>query len=162
MRNKLKYIVGVVLLITVPHLSYGQYFQRLYDVDSSQDWGWNIFLQSDDNYVVLGGFLNSETRQWGLYNMQVSADGNTVLNKNIFQFDSASLYSGSPGETKTLPSGYLAPQTIQWPNPVTGYLYSAVGFIKYNATGDTVFKKTYTDTSVYYDLMAACAIMPDV
>jgi len=162
MKQKLKYIVGVVLLITVPHLSYGQYFQKLFDVDSSFDWGWDIFEQPDNNYFIIGWSIDPAINEPMLFNMVVSGDGSTVLSKNILEIDSTSLGPGFPGEAKVLNNGeYIVPVTVQWPNPVTTYLYSAAGFIKYNAAGDTIFKKTYTDTSVYYDLIDACEVMSD-
>ena len=162
MEQKITKFIGVVLLIAAaPHLSVGQYFQRLRDIDSSQDWGVNIFLQAGGNYFVKGTFF-STISNWALFTMQVTADGNTALSKHTLQYDTANLYGGNPGDTKALTwGGYIAPLTIQTPDHITGYLHSATGLIKYNGSGDTIFTKTYTDTSIYFEEFITCAVMPD-
>jgi type IX secretion system substrate protein len=155
--------VIVMLLMAASQLCYGQYFQGLYDVDSTYNWGWNIFLQPDRSYFVMGWSYNQNTGQYSIFNTAINGDGNTALSEHILQLNSESIGPGNPGEMKALANGggYILPLTLQWPDPVTKYLYSAAGFIKYNSVGDTVFLKTYTDTSIHFDGMQTCAIMPD-
>lgn len=73
----------MVLLSAVPLLAYCQYFQRLYDIDSSDDWGWNIAVKSDGNLFLEGEYGQVSRGIWGEFNLTVSGDGNSVLNKNI-------------------------------------------------------------------------------
>ena len=150
----------MMMLLASSYLSSGQYFQKLFDIDSSYDFGWNIFLQQDGKYFIRGTSLNPTTNEWMLFNMQISSDGDTIFTQNKLQYGNANLYLGYPGEEKILSwGGYIAPTTV-------GYTYGAysrsqAGLIKYDAIGDTIFFKTYTDTSLYFDNMLTCAIMPD-
>jgi len=150
----------MVLLMVTPYLCFSQYFQRLYDYDSSCDWGVNIFLQPDGNYFIRGNLQHTASEDWAIFNMQISADGNTVLSKHVVQIDTTSMFLGTPGETRCLlGGGYIAP--IQILQPHGSYPSGRGGLIKYDAAGDTVFLKTYTDTSQYFEGMYACAVMPD-
>ena len=162
MKTTIKMLITVVLLIA-PLLSSAQYFQGLYDADSSQDWGYDIFLQPDGSYFVFGTQINTTTTDvWRLFNMKISADGSTVIGKNILECANASLFIGVWGEIKKLPSGngYVAPFTVE-------KIYDDTiprgwgGILKYNNAGDTTFLKTYTDTSIYYDAFDALGFMPD-
>jgi len=151
-------LLTVVQLITVPLFS--QYFQKLYDIDSTVDWGYDIFTEPDSTYFIFGMDINSHGDPWALFNLHISADGNTVISKKTLQSDSASLFIGVYGEMRMLPvGGYVAPFTaeIAYGTFTRGW----GGILKYNATGDTTFLKTYTDTSVYYDAFDALSIMPD-
>src|ERR1035438_1317086 len=103
MRQKMISYISVVLLLATSHLSYAQYFQGLYDYDSTYDWGWNIFLLHDGNYFIEGSLQHAGSEDWWEYNMQISADGNSILSKNIFGYNHASLYVGNPGEIKAFP-----------------------------------------------------------
>jgi hypothetical protein len=150
----------LVLLLAVPMFSFGQYFQGLYDIDSTQEWGINVFVQPDSNYFIIGTGYDPVNYNWSLFNAQISKDGITLLSKHTFQYDSASLYSGNAGEARQLQGGgYITPLTTEISKG--GYVRGWAGFIKYNSAGDTIFLKTYTDTSVHYDVIASCAVMPD-
>ena len=159
---KRKAIILLTVALIAPLFSIAQYVHGLYDYDSTYDWGWNIFIKSDNTFFIKGGSKYPAIGNWAISNITVSADGSTLLNKHILQNSNANLYGGSAGETKQIPGGgYLLPMTIQWPNATTGYLYSAAGMVKLDGAGDTVFVKTYTDTSVQFDNMLTCAVMPD-
>ena len=150
----------IVLLSAIPQLGYCQYFQGLYDVDSSQDWGWNIFIKPDSTYFIFGTMLNRSFGQWGLFNMQISKYGSSILCKNTFKYNEISLYDGNQGEIKILLDGeYLIPFSIQRVYGSQTRAWS--GILKTNKFGDTIFKRTYTDTSFYWDAMNTCAIMVD-
>jgi hypothetical protein len=53
--------------------------------------------------------------------------------------------------------GYLSPLSIQF-NSGT-YWRGWGGMIKYNSLGDTIFTRTYTDTSTHFDAIVACAVL---
>ena len=171
MRRWIKSMAVVVLLLAMPQLSFAQYFQGLYDVDTSQDWGVDICLQPDGNYFIKGTFISTTAYRWALVNMQISADGSTILSKHIVTFDDTNayhgvnLYLGYPGQLLQLPGGrYIAPisEYIDYHDSTGSVVQRAWGgLIKYNVTGDTVFIKTYTDTPLYYGEMLSCAIVTD-
>jgi len=163
MKQKRIKFTSLLLLTAAVNLSYGQYINKLYDNDSTSDWGVNVFVRPDNTYLIIGTGFSPGTDNWKLLNMIISNDGNTVISNHIIIKDSySSLYSGAEGAGKYLNGGgYITSFTIQYPNSGTGYLYSSGGIIKYNDIGDTVFIKTYTDTSIHFDGMNACAILPD-
>jgi len=155
-----KIAITMALLTTTPLLANCQYFQHLFDIDSSYDWGWNIIIKPDGTYFVEGGFVNPATNQWDEYNLIISADGESILNKHLFHFDGVNIYDGNSGEMKELPNGYyIIPLSEQIVHDT--FYRGWAGLIKYNNFGDTIFLKTYTDTTTYFDEMIACAIMPD-
>src|ERR1700733_7735153 len=129
MKQKIITIVIVMLLIAASQLSFAQYFQGLYDIDSTQDWGWNIFLQPDGSYFIKGSSLDPATNKWYLTAMQVSADGTAILNKKIVQFNNTILFGGNPGEGELLPGGeYLFPVSLNMADDSR----CAAGLIKYD------------------------------
>lgn len=66
---------------------------------------------------------------------------------------------GNSGATLKLQDGSFI-------SPLNGYLYYGSvsrgwgGLIKYDANGDTIYFKSYTDTLLYDDNMLNCAILP--
>ena len=161
MKHKLKYII-VMLLVAASQLCYGQYFQGLYDADSSQEWGYDIHLQPDGNYLVFGMQINTTTSHvWKLFNLEISSDGSSIMSKHILECSSANYFIGIYGEVKKLQTGtgYVAPFTVE--KTYGGNARGWGGILKYNNAGDTTFLKTYTDTSIYYDAFNSLAIMPD-
>jgi hypothetical protein len=156
--------IRILLLITIlliaAQLSFGQYQQHLHDNDSLYDWGWGIQNKPDNTYFIFGWSQDLTTGVTSLYNMNVSGNGSVILDKKTLRIDSMTMGTGNHGQLKTtVDGGYIAPLVKQWPNHTTGYRYSASGIIKYDASGDTVFTRTYTDTSVNFDVMYACAVM---
>jgi Secretion system C-terminal sorting domain len=148
--------IFLALLIVAPKLSFCQYLNKLYDIDSTYDWGWNIFVQSDNNFFILDAAQNTNIHYWWRGNTIISADGNAVMRKNIFKIDSAHFFSGDGGQAQRINGGYIEPISIQ-----DYYGKSRGGLLKYNATGDTFFLKTYTDTTLYFDVMNTCASLQD-
>jgi len=152
------YFIGLALL-AAPNLCFSQYFLSLYDIDSSDDWGVDIFVQPDSSYMTFGSNFNPRIYEWALFNLHVASDGSTLETKKIFEYDSAQLYMGNPGEMrKLLGGGFITPLNIQINY---GSARGWSGFLKYNSFGDTVMLRTYTDTSMYYDAILSCGIMPD-
>jgi hypothetical protein len=155
-----KKILACLLLQLAANMSYAQYFNELHDVDSMYDWGVDIFLKNDGGYFILGGSQSVHFTKWDMTNLTLSADGNTVLEKNILRYDYSHVHCGDPGGAKHLPGGgYVVPITIQTPN--TSYLNSATGFLKLDETGDTVYMKMLTDTGVNFDFMATTVLNAD-
>ena len=150
--------VLVSLLLAAPQVTFSQYFQRLYEVDSG-GWGWNIILQPDSSYYVFGLFFNYLHNQEFNF-LHLSANG-AVLRTSTLSHDSSFLTRGFPGQILPLPgSGYISPLNILSFNTARTNSYSAAGMIKYNDAGDIVLFKTYVD-SPHYDFVTACGIMSD-
>ncbi len=150
------------LLIASSLTSYSQYFSKVYDYDSSLDWGWNVRVLSDSNILIVGEEKNVTTsQQEGLMYMIIKQDGSQVLNRHTIDYDShVSFYEGSPSTMKNLPdSGYLIPMCKQFSHDTV--TRSMAGLVRLNAQLDTVFVRTYTDTNVNFDDIYDCAIMPD-
>jgi hypothetical protein len=159
MKNKLISVTGL-LLLAAANLSLAQHINTLHDVDSVYEWGWNILLRPDGNYLVNGWGLNQTIGQPQLFNIKVSTDGQSILDKRALKVPSTSYGIGDPGQMKEItPGNYIAPATVQRPRGT--YLSSQGGVMKYDSNGDTVFVKVYTDTSIYFDLMYCAAITPD-
>ena len=149
------------MLIASPVLSFSQYFQQLYDVDSAQNWGWNLFIQQDANYFVLGWSFNQYIGLFSIYNAHINSTNQEISNINP-QYPinpSNCIGFGNPGEVKKNSfNQYVMPFVQQWPDPITHYLYSAAGVAKLDVNGNMIFAKVYTDTSVFFDRMNTCAI----
>jgi len=152
----------MAVLIVSPLHSFSQYFQKLYDIDSAQEWGWNISVKTDSDYFILGSSYNQYTNKNSLYSVVINKN---TLNKVEFSEQNPmnpaiNIGSGGPGEATQLQysNEYIYPLSIQWPNPVTHFANSAGGITKLDAAGNVIFMKTYTDTSVFFDAMLACAI----
>jgi hypothetical protein len=153
------WMVAVMLMVT-PLFSAGQTFQALHDIDSSFDWAFNIFIQPDSNYFVIGNSSDTPTLQWQLLSAVISKDGSFVLNHHSLKLDSASIYTANAGEAEKLTGGgYACGLTIQ--RPRGNYLSSQAALVKLDSVGDTIFLKTYTDTSTYFDDIKALAVTPD-
>ena len=154
-----KIIIILAALLVLPISGHSQYFQKLYDFDSSYDWGYDIFLKTNETFFAIGS-LNEPTGQWEIFNMTISGDGSTILAKKLLRIDSASLYIGNPGSAQSLNNGnYIAPFTIAT-QKTNSTLNSNIGFLKYDALGNTLLYKMYTDTSLYFDNVISCSIMP--
>jgi len=163
MRQALILFALLVSLSAMPIRSIAQYFEGVFDNDSTYDWGWCILGRSDNNYFVMGWSYSDNVGTYTTFDMVISRDGSNVISKNDIKIPGTfSVGPGNAGEIRQLADGgYLSPLDIQWRDTLTGHLYSAAGFVRFNGMGDTIFLKTYTDTSANFDLSGACAIMPD-
>ena len=150
---------SILLLIVLPNISYCQYLQKLYDIDSSNDWGVDIFIQPDSSYLIFGTKIYP-IYHWGLFNTIISSDGNGINNKKIIQYNNCNLYMGACGSIKKIPTGgYLAPFSA-YLDYGSGIQKSWCGLIKYNDIVDTIFLETYTDTAHNFENMYNCAVLP--
>jgi len=147
-----------MLVAILPLASFGQGFSRLFDYDSTYEYGWHIFIEPSGNYSIFGEATKGNGPAF-ITNMEVAADGNNILSKHGLFIDTSQIYSTESGQAAKLPNGgYLLPVTIQ---SATTPVRSAGGLAKYNASGDTIFVRMYTDTSLYFDNANACALLPN-
>lgn len=157
-------IVVLPLMVAIPFICNGQYFNNVYDFDSAANSGLDVFIQTDSggNYLIFGHADNNIYGYNGLMYIAISEDGNTVINEHyIDTSDVSGYYMGNPGAVKQLPDGgYVIPITMQTYYTDTTQR-SAVGIIRLNSSLDTVFTKLYTDTAVFYEVVNDCALMPD-
>jgi uncharacterized protein YodC (DUF2158 family) len=149
----------LLLLLAIAKPSFGQYFNTLHDVDSIYEWGMNISQKTDGSYFVNGWGVNQTIGQPEIFNLRISPDGQNILNKKRVRIPGTAYYLGDPGQLRKAEFGYIAPVTVQRPSGT--YLSSQGGILKYDENGDTVFTKVYTDTSVYFENMYCCSIMPN-
>ncbi len=154
-------VITLATLIALPVFSQAQYFEKLYDNDTTQDWGWCIRNRPDSSYFIVGSSFYETTEQFSAFDMTISSDGSLVLSKKNFVKNGGYIGPGNPGEMIQLSNGYVLPLNKQWPNPTASHVYSAAGIMKFDAAGDTVFLKTFTDTSVYFDALYAINLMLD-
>ena len=154
------WIQAVALLALLPTMTHAQYFQSLFDCDSTQDWALDIFLKPDSTYYTFSSSFNDIYGKWYLSSMTISTDGHTVLNKKIIKTDYYYPFPGNSGEVRKLPSGnYISP--ISLVNPNVYYSNSKAGFIKLTPIGDTVFMKTYYDTSIIGTWLYCTTVLPN-
>ena len=162
MKIKIKIII-LAMLIALPVLSFGQYFQRLYDIDSAQEWGWSIFLKIDNSYFIAGWQFNEYNGITSLFDVSINNSSNNIMSDHVQNptYPATNFSNGNPGQTKQLVngSGYVIPISIQWPNAATHYYNSSGGVAKLDANGNLIFMKVFTDTSVFFDLMNTCGEM---
>ena len=161
MKAKIRIII-LAMLIALPVLSFGQYFQKLYDIDSSHEWGWNIFQKADSNYFIAGWSFNQSNQEYSLFEVGVDNSGDvSSVNVQNPLAPSVSITNGSPGQAKKVGMNgeYIVPFTIQWPNVRTHFVNSSTGVAKFNDNGDIIFSKTYTDTAIFFDETFACEIL---
>lgn len=154
-----RFLLFVCLLIVFS--CNAQTFQQVYDYDSTDDWGWDILLKPNGDYFIVGDAQPNGGSD-RVMNMSITADGNTTYNKHLFPAFQWNDYPANPGTAKALSTGgYIAPITIQLFPPWGGWLRSFAGLIKFNNTGDTVWRKTYTDTSYQFDYAFDCVATSD-
>jgi len=149
------------LVLFIAPTAAAQYFSKLYDYDSSGDDCLDVQILSNNNYFTFGAELSTKTYQQGLQWMVISHDGDTVLYKNSISSSFGPMYKGLQGRVKLLSDGgYAVPFTMQrYKNPKT--FYSVSGMVKLNKSFDTVFVRTYTDTTKYFEDVQDIIELPD-
>jgi hypothetical protein len=149
-----------LLVLNMAPVAHAQYFSNLYDYDSSSDFGLDVRILSDGNYLTIGGGLNATSHEQGLEWMVIAKDGSSIINKHGLSSSFGPYYVGWQGRVKTLSGGgYILPVTEQrYKNPYTEY--SECGIVKLNAALDTVFVKLYTDTSHYFESGDDVVVLP--
>lgn len=152
-----------MLLILVASKVYAQpYINKLYDFDTTNDWGHTLFQHPDGSYLILGAdFKNSIP---AITSNQISIDGNVLLDKKeIYRLQNESLQMCTYGRIKKLFNGnYLVCITGVSPQPNTNYgSYFRSGLAVLDVNSDTIFTRLYTDTSKYKEILYDCLEMPD-
>jgi hypothetical protein len=150
-------ILILLALSVVPAVSFAQQFQSLHDYDSTGDFGWNVFVQSGGEYFVTTGAHNYTTGKAQQGWMNITQNGSIISSKKLLSSNIVNFYQGqATGEVKKLQDGgYLVPISFTTPDR------SSIGLMKLNAQFDTVFTRFYTDTSIYREDAAACAVLPN-
>ena len=158
MKNcKIIFFITWVALTALPMLCSAQYFQALFDADSTQDWAQDIFLNPDSSYFTITSSFNSRTFKWEFASMTIAPDGLSIVNKKILTTNYYYPFPGIPGEVRKLPGGnYIVPLTLQ--NPNIDYENSNAGFMKIDPIGDTIFIKSCFDTSANFTALL-CATL---
>ena len=155
------YLFLSVLAFVVPaQTGFAQYFQSLFDCDTTQDWAISIFYKPDSSFFTVNSAFSDVQNKWALVSMIISPDGQSVLSKKIVQTNYYYPYPGNPGEVKKLPGvNYIAPLTLANPN----FYYSnlTAGFVKLTPFGDTIFMKTYFDTTPNATWLYCAAVLPN-
>lgn len=145
------------MLVASPKCSFAQYFNKLYDCDSSYEYGMDIFLRHDNNYFILAEAQQLTIGRYWLYSGVISTNGDTLISKKNIILDSTSIYLGDPGAVVQLQNeNYIIPVTLV--EDFGGRQRSFGGLLKLNSSGDSIFLKKYTDTSEYLDVMSAISV----
>lgn len=145
-------IYTLLIYVLLPLSAYSQTFSGLYDCDSSFDWGWDVFQKNDSSYFVVAG---AQKDYDALAVMNVSSDGIYKIKQGRYPVGMSG-YTGDPGQAQHLANGgYIIPITLQTLNRSFG------GIAKLDESGDTVFLKTYTDTTLFFDVVTTCTEMPN-
>jgi len=156
--SKIIFFTTWVALTMLPMFCSAQYFQALFDVDSTQDWAQDIFLNPDNSYFTIASSFNSRTLKWEFASMTIAPDGLSIVNKKILTTNYYYPFPGIPGEVRKLPGGnYIVPLTLQ--NPNIDYANSNAGFMKINPIGDTIFIKSCFDTSVNFTALLCASLL---
>jgi len=158
--SKIIFFTTWVALTMLPMFCSAQYFQALFDVDSTQDWAQDIFLNPDNSYFTIASSFNSRTLKWEFASMTIAPDGLSIVNKKIITTNYYYPFPGIPGEVRKLPGGdYIVPFTLE--NPNIAYANLDAGFLKLNPVGDTIFIKTYFDTSLVGTELNCVTLLPN-
>ena len=155
------YLFLSVLAFLMPAQTvFAQYFQSLFDCDSTQDWGYNIFLNSDSGLFTINISFNSTNNTWDVASLNISSNGLSIMSKKMIGLDNSYVFIGNPGEVKKIQDGnYICPLSIQ--NPNFYYINTKAGFMKLSQTGDTIFMKTYFDTTPNATWLYCASVLPN-
>jgi|GEM_PF-843628 len=151
-------LIVVVLTLLAPRHSSAQYFQQFHDFDSSFDWGYDIISKADGNLLILG--TSSLPLPYPFINTSItlSSDGSTILSKKDIRIDSVGVFINKPHSFSIIDdSDYIIPLTLQCGYP----LRSFAGVTKITPSGDTLFLRKYTDTSVNFEALLGSATSPN-
>ena len=153
---KLKYYLLVLFLITTPALSEAQYLNRVYDFDTTLDFGFNVFIKSNGNYSVIGSAKKSTTK---ITTMEIDPTGNKLNAKSILESESFSFFRGNAGALKKIQGDYIMP--IEGVRGKMGGDIHFSGLSRIKENGDTLWVRWYPDTLVHQESAFNCNVMPD-
>ncbi|MBA3828173.1 MAG: T9SS type A sorting domain-containing protein [Taibaiella sp.] len=153
------FLVIHLALLTATPVAIGQHFNKLYDYDSTADFGSNIFQQKAGNYFIINSALNNNNLQNEIGCMFILSNGILIGKKNILYSNSASFYSTTSGRVKLYNNKFLVPITIQ---AFKGNWYSSrAGLAVLDSIGDSIYTKIYTDSNLCRGFVNDIAVLPD-
>ncbi len=132
------------------------YFNRLYSlVDSPKsEGGYNILIRPDSSYFVTGYFLYYGRERYGVTNMIIARNGDSIVHQNIFYNPQVNYHPGYQGSAKHYGDGYVIPYAY-WKHSLIA------GIARLDENGDTIFTRNYVDTSIYIGGIQNIAVLPD-
>ncbi len=145
----------IIILMSTAQVN-AQYFNNLYDFDTSEDWGYKIIQKTDGSFGVLGTEKNYATNTRGIMWMDIGSDGTLTGKHSIIQ-DSC-WYEIGHGWAKPLRhrKGYVFP--LNQVETQTPYSNFSGGVCVTDGEGDTLFTKFHTDTSNFQEVMWDCDV----
>ena len=152
----------LALLSAVPVHSQSLYLNRVYDHDSTQDWGYNVFIEDDGNYFIIGSAFDAVKGRLRLIAKRIAPDGTELLSKSILESDTYNYYRGLPGGAKRLTNvDYLVPISREKPHAILSQIRGEAGLARLTSNGDILWVKYYTDTLVSIDYIWNCNVTSD-
>ncbi len=150
----------LALLLAAPFCVSAQYFNQVYDYDSSDDWGYNVFVQPDNNFFIIGHGYKYSNGQLHVIAKRIRPDSSEVFTKTILQSPVFDFYRGLPGNARRLKGGqYVLPVTAARPAGFSSV--NVGGLAKIDRNGDLIWIRYYTDTLIETEIMYVCNVMPD-
>jgi|GEM_PF-5884412 len=145
-----------MLLFCCNFISKSQYFNKLYDYDSTQEWGLNILNYDADSYKVLCGFVIPNGNSAGLYISEINSQGVEFNKKSVLINDSIYYEKGTNAQIRTLSKnkGYIMPVNIGYHYPNRTRVIASI--YRITANGDSVLLKGHTDTAIYKEFFWSC------
>ncbi|HRO42017.1 MAG TPA: T9SS type A sorting domain-containing protein [Flavipsychrobacter sp.] len=133
----------LVLLLAIPVISKSQYLNKLYDHDTTADWGYHVFVQPDNNYFIIGAGIRGT---WRILAKTVDPNGTELAKKEVLKGPGTfSWYDGEPGGAKRLSNGdYIVPVTVIRSH--FGFNIKLAGLTRLAPNGDTLWLKWHSDT----------------
>lgn len=143
-------LILLTLFLMTKAVAQVPYLDKVYPDGTLESEGYDVFVQNDSNYFIGGVWVNPN-RYGRFIGMQISKNGDTILHQSLVATDSISYFPGGAGTMKKLPSGgyYTCLNRYYWYTGTGGDFNQAAGMAVTDTTGDTVFTRVYTDTSLY-------------
>lgn len=148
-------------LLAIPTNGNAQYLNNLYDFNTDSlrqcaEVPGNIFIRPDGSYFVTGQAVCTPFNKYFLFTMIISADGSQVVKRNSIGYGSytTNYYQGLNSPANRAATGYVSPYGFGAP-------WVTSGICLYDEQGDTVFTRTYTDTSIYNDAGMQAIMLSD-
>ena len=132
-----------------------QYFNLLYDFNSTADWGLKT-VQTSNGYFIFGVASNANGTQ-AIMGLELDWNGNKILVKEIMK-DPTARFELPRGSLKKLANGQFVAPIGNKGNNING-LFSNAGFFMLNAQMDTLLYKVYTDTNTHSEYFWNCDTM---
>lgn len=137
--------IGITVSVLFPLLTYAQYFNNRYPIDSSSAATAFNAIENDSGYLMVGGYA-----PFGYYSslavIQTDFNGNELFQKT-YKSNSIPYFAGFQGSLQKVSSGgYIMYGSI---NEISESKNYAVLY-RFNDSGDTLWTKRFADTSTTY------------